>query len=365
MISIKRIPVSELNSLVSDPSYPQWSVIPISRHRAKSYAANPRCMATDIVLYLAYLDERLVGYRIVLPDVIFANGDAHRVCWLSGVWVDTKHRRKGIASTMLQAVLDDWDGRVLSTNFTPNSKSVIDKTKQFVEVNNLQGIRIYLKPCLARILPPKGDFFKHLKPVWVLFDFLLSVFNPLPLLNRMIEIKDVSLEYSNFPDDEVVRLFQSIMKKTPSQRSGTELKWIFDFPWLVSSPLGDRVGEKFYFSSSPNRFEQIITKVFRNGKLLGFIITNYTDGFLTTPYIMCPDEEARLFARVLLKQAFAMRCARVTTFHQAVGKSLKSLKPFGLLSIEQERKFFVTQKVFDFMGKGSSFIEGDGDCAFV
>ena len=281
------------------------------------------------------------------------------------MWVDPKHRRKGIASTMLQAVLNDWDGRVLSTNFSPYSKYVIDKTKQFVEVNNLKGIRIYLKPCLARILPPRGDFFKHLKPLWVLLDFFLSIINPLPLFNRMVKINDVSLEYSNFPDDEVESLFQNFMKKTPSQRSGNEFRWIFDFPWLVSSPLGDRVGEKFYFSSSPKRFEQIITKVFRNGKLLGFILSNFTDGYLTTPYIICPEGEERVFARIILNQAISMQCLRITTFHEVVGDALREIKPFGLLSISQTRKFFATQNVFDILEKGSNFIEGDGDSAFT
>ncbi len=365
MISIKRIAVSELNVLVSDPSYPEWSAIPISRHRARSFIANPRCVPSDIVLYLAYLEKTLVGYRIVLPDWIFAKEEPIRVCWLSGVWVDPNNRRKGIASKMLQAVMADWDNNVLSTNFTPFSRSVIDKTKQFVEVNALKGVRIYLKPCLTRVLPPKGKFFARLKFFWVILDFLLSIINPLPLFGRMVKIKDVSLEYSNSPDDEVIEMFQEVTKRSPTQRSAIELKWVFDFPWLVSSPLGDRVGEKFIFSSSPKHFDQLITKVFRRGKLIGLVISNFTDGYLTTPYIVCNQGDEGIFARVILKQAIAMRCVRITTFHEEVGNALRLIKPFGFLSINQERKFLVTKDLFEKTEMVFNFIEGDGDCAFI
>jgi hypothetical protein len=266
---------------------------------------------------------------------------------------------------MLQEVLADWDSNVLSTNFTTFSGSVIDKTKQFVEVDTLKGVRVYLKPCLARILPPKGVLFAQLKPFWFLIDFLFSICNPLPLFRRLIKINDISLEYSHSADEEVVRMFQEYTRMSPLQRTGNELKWILDFPWLVSSPLGDRVGGKFFFSSSPKRFDQLITKVFRKGILLGIIMTNFTDGYLTTPYIICAEGDESVFARVILKQAISMQCVRVTTFHEAVGDAIRAVKPIGLFSIGQKRKVFCTKSLFEKMGKVPNFIEGDGDCAFV
>ena len=317
MISIKRVPVSDLNALVSSPDYYSWEVIPISRHRAKSYINNPRSLSSDIVLYMAYLDDKLVGYRTVMPDTLFVNDEAIKVGWLSGNWVDPSLRRKGIASSLFNAAYVDWDGNLLFTNYALESKAVYDKTNNFSKVTSLNGTRTYIRPCLTRILTSRGKFFKILKPLWLVIDLVLKVLNPLPLLARCIQVKGVKYEYLKNPDDDIVNLLSKQMPISPSQRGGSELKWIFNHPWLVSATLGDRIGEKYFFSSSPKKFESLLVKVFRDGNLLGFILMNNTNGFLTTPYIVYSNSEEKTFAKVLLKHAVAIQCQRVTTYHRS------------------------------------------------
>lgn len=365
MIDIKRVKISELNALISASDYPQWEVIPISRHRAKSYISNPRASANDTVLYLAYMEEKLVGYRTILPDEIHSNGEAIKVGWLSGNWVDPKLRRQGIATTLFDTAFSDWGEKLLYTNYALESKAVYDKTSRFHLLESLKGGRFYLRPCLAKILPAKGYLFKALKPIWFTLDFLLSIFNPFPLLGKVIRTREISIEYISKPDEEVKALLTQALAKTPTARAGRELEWIFNHPWLVSSPLGDRIGARYFFSSSPKSFHQSLLKVYRQNELIGFMMLNNKDGFLSTPYVVHEDKDAIIFAKILLKQALAMGCNRVTTYHSILAKAMKRIFPFRVTSITQQRNFYATHRTKEMMTEGYTFCEGDGDCAFI
>jgi GNAT superfamily N-acetyltransferase len=365
MIDIIRVKISDLNALVSASNYPQWEVIPISRHRAVSYINNPRASASDTILYLAYIDSKLVGYRTILPDEIYSNGEAIKVGWLSGNWVNPRLRRKGIATALFEAAYTDWEGKLLFTNYALESKAVYDKSSHFEMASTLNGQRFYLRPCLAKILPPKGNVLKALKPLWFSLDFILSIFNPFPIIGKAIRTKEISIEYIAKPDEEVKELFTQSVAKTPTARTSRELDWIFNHPWLVSSPLGDRIGEKYFFSSSPRTFHQSLLKVYRQNELIGFMMLNNKDGFLSTPYVVCKDNDAVIFAKILLKQALAMGCDRVTTYHSLLAKAMKWVFPFRVISIMQQRNFYATHKTKGMINEGYTFNEGDGDCVFV
>lgn len=365
MISIKRVSIQELEELVFSSSYAEWEVIPISKHRTKSYINNPRCSPSDIVLYLAYIENKLVGYRTIMPDAIFSIGETIKVGWLSGNWVNPDFRRKGIASKLLNEAFNDWNNNLLFTNYAEESKAVYDKTNLFAKAVTLPGIRTYIRPCFARILPQKHRSLKLLKYLWQFADFILRILNPIPLFARTLCLKGIRLEYLKEPDNEIINLFESTTKELSTSRTGVELQWILRFPWLISSPLGDRIGERYFFSSSPKKFEQQIIKVYRASKLLGFMIINSKDGFATTPYIICNNNDANTFAKIALKQANAMGCYRITTYHKTISEEIKRMSPFKWTSLAQQRNFYVTQILQNKLNASLTFVEGDGDCAFV
>jgi GNAT superfamily N-acetyltransferase len=365
MISIRRFQVNDLIELVSSPDYQNWEVIPISRHRAISYTHNPRCSPSDIVLYLAYINNRMVGYRTVLPDTLLSDGKAIRVGWLSGNWVDPTYRRKGIATELLRAAMDDWNSKLLFTNYAAESKAVYDKAGSFENVFNLTGTRVYIRPCIARLASTRIVTSKRIRPILAAADLLISLLNPLPFLARFVRCENITYQYLTYPDVEVINLFEKEEKHLSSARLKEELQWVCSYPWMVSAPLGDRIGERYFFSSSPKHFERLFVKVYEGDKLLGFIMINNKDGFITTPYIACPEGKELVFAKILIKHVAKMGCSRLTTYHPVISQRLKGLMPFGLLALRQQRKYYVSKIVTNEMKKPITFVEGDGDCAFV
>lgn len=364
MVNIKRYKVSELLAFVESSIYSNMAIVPISRHRAKSYVQNPRANPDDVVLYMAYVDDELVGYRTLLPDTIFAGQDIHRVAWLSGNWVNPKFRRKGIASALFSEAFADWDGKLIFTNYALESKAVYDKTERFNLIQSSKGVRLYLRPCLTAILSKKGKGFRFFNPLLRILDALLSLVNPLPFFAKMYRMKGLHFEYLSFPDDELAKMFEQATANTPSQRKRQELEWVISNPWLVSSPLGDVVGQKYFFSSSPKRFDQSIIKVRCKGNHLGFIMINAADGVVSVPYASCSTENAILFAKIIIKHSMVIGANRVTVYNGGIAKSMRGLKPFSWLSRIQYRNYFATKLVSTQLSN-KTFLDGDGDCAFV
>lgn len=367
MVKVSRVSAKDIKFYSEDPNLADREQVPISRHRALSYAANPRADSSDIVLYLAFKDDLMVGYRSIVPDYVFAQGKQLKVGWLSGNWVHPDYRRKGIASFLLNESLQDWNSRLLFTNFANESKAVYDKSELFQIIHENKGARFYLRSSLSRILPLKNVFFKGLKPFLIIIDFIFNFFNSLQLFGWLFRLKSgVSFEYLNRPDQEVSEQFEKICENTPTRRNRFDLQWILRFPWLVSSPLGDRIGSKYFFSSSPSRFCQLLVKVYLHDNLIGFIIFNHTRDNLTVPYISFTPKHLRVMVRVILKHALRMKSSTITIYNPGIAKNLKRIKPFGWFSKTQLRSYYATKVLREELkGQIIHFNDGDGDCAFI
>ncbi len=367
MVNIVKVNASEIKMYSEDQNLVNREHIPISRHRALSYSANPRASSTDVVLYLAFKDDLMVAYRTILPDTLFIGDRQVKVGWLSGNWVHPDYRRKGISLTLLKEVLIDWDNKLLYTNFAPESKAVYDKSDEFELLYRVKGIRLYLRSSLSKLLPVKNRFYRSIRLPLIIIDKILNFLNPIPLLNFIFAgNNDITFEYCSRPDDEISELFESVCKHTPTQRSRFELQWIVRFPWLVSSPLGDRIGAKYFFSSSPDKFCQLMVKVYKNDNLIGFIILNQHGDRLSIPYIYYSPKHLRSMARVVLHHAVKLRASTLTVYNLGLTNAIKRVKPFSWLSKNQYRSYFATKTLMDVLkDQHISFNDGDGDCAFL
>lgn len=367
MIKIYRVNTNDIQLYSQDPQLSEREHIPISRLRAMSYSVNPRANPNDTVLYLAYKEDILIGYRTVMPDLVFVDGKEIKVAWLSGNWVHDDYRRQGIATLLLDEALKDWSSHLMYTNYALESKFVYDKSDEFEKLLNKKGCRFYLRPCFYSLLPNKSPFFKRNSWMLKLADIFLRFFNPMLLYGKTLRLdKEVEFEYLERPDTEISEMFEQVCSTTPTRRSRVELQWILRFPWLVSSPLGDRIGRKYYFSSNPQRFSQSIVKVYKNDSLVGFILFTLTDDKLTVPYCLFKDDNSNLIARVIMLHAFKYRASMVTIYQLDLIKSIKRKFLFRLFSRSRTQIYFATKELVALLnGKFKTFNDGDGDCAFI
>jgi len=176
MLQFKRLNKKLLLEYANSNHFGKGTDIPISFHRAISQSLNPRLNSTDILLILAIDEGRLVGYTGILPDKLFdTTGKSNRFGWLSCLWVSPTARNKGIGKRLIEEAVKAWDGRILSSDYAPETKGLYDASGAFLTTPfELEGLRLYIKSDLQNLLPPKHKTWVKLKPALTFFDFLAN-----------------------------------------------------------------------------------------------------------------------------------------------------------------------------------------------
>lgn len=367
MIRISKIANHEIHTFADESKFTDWENIPISKYRAVSYSKNPRSNPQDIVLYLAFLNDKLVGYRTIMPDSTFIGSTQIKVGWLSGNWVHNDFRRKGIATLLFNEAYQDWGNRLLYTNYALESKAVYDKSEKFELLASIIGRRFYLKSCLSIVLPARSVIFKKLYLGLEGLDYLLNLINPIPWLARNRKLGEgVELEYLSNPDAKTFELFEKECASTINHRTRTDLEWIFDYPWLVSSPTGDLMGEKYFFSSNPRNFSQTIIKVYKDKSLLGFLMLNLNDGKLSIPYCSFNSSDSVLMANLLFNHAIKHGASIITVYDPNLINAMNQKNLLRFFSKKRIQNYFGTKElVKELKDNTPTFKAGDGDCAFI
>ncbi|HDP74583.1 MAG TPA: GNAT family N-acetyltransferase [Bacteroidales bacterium] len=148
MLSISKISLRELKLFNSDTDLSEKDFLPISKVRAMSLMANPRANSNDNVLYQAHWNERLIARQTVLPDIAYTNNQSIPFAWISGAWVHPHFRRQGIATKLLNAVVLDWKGMLMATNFSKITEALYEKTKTFKTLKKIEGRRFFIRKTL-------------------------------------------------------------------------------------------------------------------------------------------------------------------------------------------------------------------------
>lgn len=363
MITVSRLTVKELAIFVNDTSLADRNILPISRQRAMSFMANPRTVSSDVVMYLAYSFDELVGYRTVLPDIAYVEGVPLKVAWLSGSWVHPNYRRKGIASELLNAIYADWGQRVLSSNFAPYAKKVYDKTHNFTTISESSGARFYLKSTFLK----SYNCCSHDNIFKLGLEKIINLFNPTQIFRKFLKLpKDVELEYFTRPDDELSTLFEESTNSTLTGRSRIEWNWILRFPWMQPAPLGDRVAPKYFFASAPPSFNQYIIKVFKNKELIGMLHIQHSHTRLTVPYSYFEPESAKIMAQIVLLHARNLNATFIALYNPLLINELYLYRRFFLWITKRKREYLSTNELAERLKNSViRFNDGDGDCAFI
>ncbi|MBN2610475.1 MAG: GNAT family N-acetyltransferase [Bacteroidales bacterium] len=370
MIQIKDISIEELKPFIESAEYRQMPVIPISRHRAFSHLKNPSAAGGDKILFLAYDDDRFVGYLGAMPDLLYVDNKALKVAWLSCMWVDTSQRGKGIAPALLTHAHEVWKGNLLITNFIPIAKRAYDKTGLFTGFKNLPGVRGYLRFNLSGILPEKKPVLK--KVLWLLkfTDALLNIPNEIRLYRWKSKYAagKSDFEYVNYIDDEALDLIRSLSANHIAQKNKDNLQWLMQYPWILNTPFGDRNSGRYIFSTAKNDFRQLYIKLYNsNKKLIAFLILTQRDGHLKIPYLFFDEKDLLPVINTIFAHVLSPGIKTFTTFHPLLAQQFSALStPFIYKKIMNFRILAAKHLVANSgISEHHYFMEGDGDAAFV
>ena len=289
-IKIQRVRLSELQSFYEREK--NKDILPISFQRVQSYIHNPRANHNLPVLYVGYIDDKIVSYRSVFQDS-FENNEGKKISivWISGSWTHPEFRKKGYSRIILDEVSKDYQQRIFISNYGNLSYSLYSKREDLVNFRFLNGQRFYYRFSLAEILSARSQFFSRIK-------FILSVIDSIG--NLFIDFKKLfhnKTQSSNIETAEFNQELNEFIAKHNSnalfKRNIKDFQWIFDFPWVQQADKFTQIDSKYHFTTSAKRFLKKAVTIRKNNKIHGFLLYSIKDQIMNIHYIFCESEIER------------------------------------------------------------------------
>ena len=349
---------------VSSEQFSRLKNIPISKHRALSYAHNPRAAASDKILFVAFENDEVAGYLGALPEKIFYQGEWKRMSWLSCFWIDPRFRGKNISKQLFDLAMQEWDGTAMITNMKPGTLKIYERTGYFHPPVTKSGIRGYLRFCLAEILPPRGGVFAGIKPLLQILDFIFNLFNAIRLVFYPGYKTGTSLRYEYVEEigPEAEEFMNTCNQQYLNRRGKLELEWISKYPWVLEQEE-DADSRRYYFSSVSKRFfYQNVEFHDETGAVTAFLMLSVRNNHLTVPYAFFKKGMESVLVKFLFNMMLDYQLNMLTVYHPELSEAIRKAKSPFLFKKKVLRPYFIP-KTLDL--PGLSFQDGDGDCAFT
>jgi len=363
-MEIKYYTTGTILEFVSSEQFSRLKNIPISKHRALSYANNPRAAASDKILFVAFENDEVAGYLGALPEKIFYNGEWKRISWLSCFWIDPKFRGKNISKQLFDFAMQEWDNTAMITNMKPGTLKIYERMGYFHSPATKVGIRGYLRFCLAEILPPRGGVFVWIKPLLLALDFIFNCANAIRLVFYPGYKLDPGLHYEYVEEisPEAEELINNCNQQYLIKRGKPELEWINRYPWVLEQEE-DADSRRYYFSSFSKRFfYQNVEFRDETGTVTGFLVLSIRNNHLTIPYAFFNKGIESALVRFLFNTMLDYQLNMLTVFHPELSEEIRKTKSPLLFKKQIHRPYFIP-KTLDL--PELAFQDGDGDCVFT
>jgi GNAT superfamily N-acetyltransferase len=358
---IRKISLDELKAFVESDEFREFSHVPISPSRAKSYLENPHGKPGDVVLILALVDNKLIAFRSLFAGEIQTQNEKIRFGWCSGNWVHSDFRRKGFSKKLLEEALAAWNGKLMFTNYAPDSEKLYLKTGWFSPIHQFEGVRAYLFPKTVKLLAGArkirvSTFF------FLLVDaFIAGYSNFIILFYRYFKNTIIRFETLSFPDEETYRLLAQNNQNYFFARGDKEWNWVFQNPWI--SEINGEIAAKYPFSSCSDSFKYETVKVWQNNKLAATFIFSVREGHLKTLFFEYPPELNDEIARYIKWYGVKQKIEMITIYNPAIARFFLDHK-FPFLRVKKYGQKIYSSFSIPGMEK-YKFQDGDGDAVFT
>lgn len=342
MIEIKKIRLKELLDFTKSELFINLEHKPISSARVLSYINNPNADENDIILFMAFKNNKLVGYRTIWRDTFHIDNNEQTFGWLSGNWVHTKNRREGISTQLFNEVYKNWDKKLMYTNYAVASKLVYDKTNCFEEINSLVGTRFYVRFCFADILPNKKKLFQKMKFLW----FIIDAFGNLFLSAKKPFIKtekiDIKIKKNEPWNNELQVFLENYKRNELFKRDQLDYDWIKNFPWVKLDKKSKSESKSYYFSLSAKSFHNDYYTFYKDDVLKGFLWLTVKNKHFKVTYSYLDEKILNEVTNFIIDKIFKENIKTVLVYDKNIEKRLKHNLSY-VYQKEFYQKFFATK----------------------
>ena len=357
MMHLKSYTKKELQEFISSGDFKKYDFLPITEHRGNSQIVNPKASETDVLLTLAFVGEKLAGYLGTLPDEFKTNDETIKFAWLSTLYVSEHFRGKRIAQKLLDSVFEQYNNFIAITEFTKEAESLYNKVGKFSYIDAKLGKRFYLQSDLKTILPTKKPKTKSLSPFLKVTDLVT---------NQMVRTKNILVKKPKFrfeiqkdTDTEILEF----LNKFSSHRSGEEIAWFINNPWILEQ---NSTEANYLFSSYSSTFAYHWIKMKNeSNEVESVALLQEREGHLKIPYVFSKTNLEKI-SEVVSYYSKKKKIKFITSYQTELNPLL-SKKLTKLFSKNFERRYMFSKELKQKMGPNfdPKFQDGDGDCALT
>ena len=352
--------LGELQELFQSTWWEESPYIPFSTLRLHSYLNNPAADKNDHVLFLALKQNRMVGFRTLLPDSMQLAKGPIKMAWLSGSWTHPEYRRQGISSALFSKAIEKWQGRLAYSNYAPQSKMLYDQLDYHWHGLKLPGKRYYHRFAMATILPSRLNILRNSAAALRTIDQTANkILDTIRRQNSGLQLP-MRMEIVKRLDERDSRFLAPFLDKQFFSRSVREFNWIQSYSWISEQEKFRKEQERYPFTLYTNQFRSFFCRFLNdNQEVEALLMIHIHNGFLSIPYVFMPTNLSAVVSNYL-KQMIQKNKISIST----LSGSLAFQKPeIGLISKTYPRQFFFGPELS--ISPGLSLQYGDGDAVFV
>lgn len=358
MIYLKCFNKKQLEEFVRSGNFAAYDFLPITKHRALSQIKNPRAAENDVLLTLAFEEEKLAGYLGTFPDEFEMDGKSYKFAWLSTLFVSTNFRGKKVAQQLLEQVFEKYEGKIAITEFTKEAEKLYNKTQKFEYIPPKIGKRFYFRTDFQTLVPRRRPQLKVLKPGLKTIDFLSN--SAIAVQSKFTKTKKVHFEICETIDEESENFINHFLKN----RNAENLRWILQNPWVLEGNIPE---EKYLFSSYCKEFKYTWVKIFNEKEeLMTCALLQARDQNLKIPYLFSKNDLGGFidFLENFIKEK---KIKTLISYHSELNENLYSNQFPKIHQKKAERKYLFHEELLKKLPENfdPQFQDGDGDPVFT
>lgn len=362
----QKIKKKELLNILEDLKIWDQNIIPITKHRLISHFYNPYADDEDLIMVIAFDEKTVIGYRVLLPDLILGFSGYKKVAWTSTTFLDTKYRGKGIGKKLTQIALESYDKRLMSNRSSVLATRVYYATKKFRKINSYKEYSFFLFPDFFRRInmSKKLSHFRFLSFPAKYADVLINTIQNIRYKSKIISLDNYPFkwEFINFIDEKLDDFLKEKTKYDLFKYSKEKFNWVYRYPWILSIPIKDEYFKNYHFSSISEKFATYFIKLILKDKVVGFIFLQRRDSILRIPYFFVEKVFYENAITFIFSFALQISVSSIITANKALVDFIKQRIPF----------YSTTFKKFDYLIPSNIKLpdkyrtnDGDGDLVFT
>ena len=281
--------------------------------RAYAIVNNPYLKDEDAVVAALYVDDDLAAYTAAFPELY----KGKRIWWFSTLYCKPEYSGKGYGLVVVGTLAEIYgDGNFFD----------MEGAEETVEIFKYLGLNTsYSKQ--YNFCPGKIDRASLTGSLAYIFQKTkLKLKSKRDILKREASILEYEIEYSRHVDDESYSFILQNRKNDAFVREQMMLNWIVQYPFLQSSPLYNRIGDKCQFSSAVPSVMMLVVKVLVKKELVGVYILRILDNGFSVKYLYYKDDNVDVVFTSIAEHLIAYNNPTVSTRDEGLAIFLKQYR---------------------------------------